>query len=228
MKKILVLIFIVLISCSDKLDKNQMDVHVTLNGLQKGRVLLKKWKDSTFVNVDYKDINGDKTIVLSDIIESPEMYYLVLDKTNKELPFFGEQGNLYINAKLKSVNYKNDIKGSKNDSVYRIYRSTFSKFNGSRLDLIEAKFKERNNELKLDSVQNQIDNLDKRQLRYALNFVFTHGEYEVAPYIALTDLTNLTTRYLDTLELNFSDKVKASKYGKGFSKFIEERKQQKN
>lgn len=201
-----------------------MNVHITMNGLQKGNVVLKKWADSTYVIVDSKYVDGNDKIILSDNIDSPEMYFLTIENTKKELSFFGDKGDIYIDAKLKSVNYKSNLKGSKNDSIYRVYKKNSRKFNDLKLDLIKAKFDNKNNSLKLDSIQLKLDNINKRQLRYSLNYVFNHGEYEVAPYIVLTDLNNLTIKYLDTLDNKFSDKVKNSKYGKSFTELVKERK----
>ena len=77
---------------------------------------------------------------------------------------------------------------------------------------------------KLDSIQVAIDNLLKRRYLYALNFASTHGDNVIAPFIALTEVSDANIIFLDTVASKLTDKVKASKYGKEFIEFIATRK----
>ena len=76
----------------------------------------------------------------------------------------------------------------------------------------------------LDSIQAAMDNLLKRRYLYALNFASTHGDNVIAPFIALTEVSDANIIFLDTIASKLTDKVKASKYGKEFLKFIATRK----
>ena len=46
---------------------------------------------------------------------------------------------------------------------------------------------------------------------YTTNFAITNGKYEVAPYIALTDLVDANLSLLDTINKSLSPEVKQSK-----------------
>ena len=54
------------------------------------------------------------------------------------------------------------------------------------------------------------------------NFAVRNGEYEVAPYIALTELVNANIQLLDTVNNSMSPEVKATKYGQQLNTFVAE------
>jgi len=52
----------------------------------------------------------------------------------------------------------------------------------------------------------------------------TNKEYEVAPYISLSEINDATIKYLDTIQKSMSPKVAKSRYGILLTKYIGERK----
>ncbi|MFM9989739.1 MAG: hypothetical protein ACKVOV_14035, partial [Flavobacterium sp.] len=70
------------------------------------------------------------------------------------------------------------------------------------------------------------DALLKRRYLYAGNFALTNADYEVAPYIALTDIYDINIKYLDTIAKSMSPKVAKSKYGKKLNEYLAKRKKQ--
>ena len=76
----------------------------------------------------------------------------------------------------------------------------------------------------MDSIEKAMDNLLKRRYLYALNFASTNGDNVIAPFIALTEVSDANIIFLDTIASKLTDKVKASKYGKKFIEFIHSRK----
>jgi hypothetical protein len=66
----------------------------------------------------------------------------------------------------------------------------------------------------------------KRKYLYAINFAVTHKDYEVAPYIALSEINDATIKYLDTIQKVMAPKVAKSKYGVMLTKYVAERKKQ--
>ena len=102
MKKIFSSLFIItlLISCS-KNKTGSMVVNGNIDGLKKGTVYLQKYKDTLLVSVDSVQLNGLNTFVLVDELESPEIYFITLDKkADERITFFGEKGELTVNSKL--------------------------------------------------------------------------------------------------------------------------------
>ena len=53
----------------------------------------------------------------------------------------------------------------------------------------------------------------KRQYLYTINFAINNNKSEIAPYIALTDISDAKFKYLDTIYNSLSQNIKASKYG---------------
>ena len=54
------------------------------------------------------------------------------------------------------------------------------------------------------------------------NFAVRNANYEVAPYIALTELVNANIKLLDTVSNSMSPEVRASKYGQQLVEFIDD------
>ena len=204
----------------------------TVDGLRKGTLYLQKIQDSTLVNIDSVVVNGNPEFQFKTEIESPEIYSLYLkkedgDSLNDRILFFAEKGNITVNTLLKTFESSAKVTGSENQKLLQEYRKLAKQFNEKNLEYIQAYFteaKEENNIKKLDSIQLAIDNLLKRRYLYALNFASTHGDNVIAPFIALTEVSDANIIFLDTVASKLTDKVKASKYGKEFIEFIATRK----
>ncbi|MCF6349352.1 MAG: DUF4369 domain-containing protein [Flavobacteriaceae bacterium] len=224
MKKIIVVlvISIVVYACSDK-KENTMFVQGEVKNLKKGTLYLQKMKDTLAVTVDSITLDGINTFILSDEVESPELYFLSLDKSpSKQISFFGEKGTITINTKLDKFRFGATINGLTNQQLLDEYNEMKSKFSGKRLDLIKADFeaKASGDSIKIDSIENLINGLIKRRYYYTTNFAVNHPDNEVAPYLALTELFDANVKLLDTINSTLTPKVKASKYGKKLEAFI--------
>ena len=57
---------------------------------------------------------------------------------------------------------------------------------------------------------------------FTVNFALNNKDSEVAPYLALTEIYDAKTSYLDTINNTLTPKVKASKYGKELQTYIDE------
>jgi len=92
MKKIglLLLVVMAVIACS-KENENTMYVKGSVKGLKKGTFYLQKQMDSLIVSVDSVSVNGSTEFMMTDVVESPEMYYLTLGNSTKRIAFFGEK-----------------------------------------------------------------------------------------------------------------------------------------
>jgi len=224
MKKIVVFIIvsIVIFACNDK-KENSMLVQGEVKNLKKGTLYLLKVKDTLLVAVDSIALDGVSTFTLTDEIESPEIYFLSLNKSqNKQISFFGEKGTITINTKLDKFRFGATINGLTNQQLLEEYNEMASQFNNKRLDLIKADFEVKKSEdsLKIDSIKNLINGLIKRRYYYTTNFAVNHADNEIAPYLALTELYDANITLLDTINNTLTPKVKASKYGKKLEEFI--------
>ena len=84
------------------------------------------------------------------------------------------------------------------------------------LDLLEIYYKAQieNNKTKIDSVNTQIENLIKRRYLYTLNFATNNSEFEVSPYLAVSQIADANQEFLLKLYDTLPEKIKKSKYGK--------------
>ena len=99
------------------------------------------------------------------------------------------------------------------------------RFNNQNLDLIKENFEaqQENDEEKILAVNKKYENSLRRKYLYTVNFAINNKDYEVAPYIMLTEAFDANTKYLDTVYNSLGKEVRKSKYGKELKSFIKER-----
>ncbi len=167
-------------------------------------------------------MNGTDEFLLTDKIESPEMYYLTLGKSDKKIPFFGEKDTISIASGLEKFGYRNKITGSVNQDLLDKYYEYIKKFNDQDLMLIKAEFEAKRsaNQDSILLITKQKNNLLKRKYLYSINYAMNNADHEVAPFIALTDLNYAQTKWLDSIYNSLTPKIKESKYGKQLDVFI--------
>jgi len=218
-------------SCSKQ--ENDLIVKGTVKGLKKGTIYLQKVSDTTLMAVDSVSILGDSSFELHSELDSPQMYYLYLDKndnTENRISFFADKGTTQINTSLKSFVFDARIVGSKQQEILSEYKKMIKQFNNKSLDLLKANFEAQRNQnsVKADSLKQVKERYDKSRFKYALNFTMSHLDSEVTPYIVLTDMYNANIMALDTIYNNLDAKVLNSKYGLELKKFIESVKSKEN
>lgn len=203
--------------------EDRMVINAEVKGLVKGKFYLQKIKDTLLINVDSAIVSGKDNFTLIDEVKSPEIYLLSMSNSEKVLQFFGEPTKIDIKASLKHFNTDFKVTGSKNQELLEEFNDNIRRFNNQQLDLIKVKFEAQKlkNDSILKTVEKQENNIEKRKLRYAINFAFSNADYEVAPYITLAELYNLNIKYLDTITNEMSPKIKKSKYGKKLIDYIE-------
>ena len=222
MKKYLtiVLLSILIFSCNSK--HGNMVVKGKINNFQKGKVYLEKMQDTLLVKVDSITLDGDNQFTLSDNIDSPQIYYISISKSDKYLQFFGEKGEISVVSDLKTFGYKPIIKGSKNQELFDAYNVNNRKYNNLYLDLIKEKFDavKGKDSLKLNKILKQIKSVERRKYLYTINFAVKHADFEIAPYLVLTEIPKANPKFLDTIKKSMTTKVKSSLYGKKFLEFL--------
>ena len=225
MKKIISCIVLVslLISCTNK-KNGSLIVSGKIDGLKKGTLYLQKYKDTLLVSVDSIQLNGISTFRLVDEIDSAEIYYVSLDKKgNEKISFFAEKGEITVNSKLSKFEISAKITGSKNQELLEEHTEMIKKFNGKQMDFLKDKFEahKNNNLALLTKIEKDEKNLIKRKYYFSTNFAVNNSTFEIAPYIALTQLYYANVKLLDTINNSLSKNVKASKYGLELEEFIQ-------
>ena len=231
----LIISLIFLTGCQSNSKPSGLMMHVSgkVDGLRKGTLFLQKILDSTLVNVDSLVINGEPEFEFRTEIESPEIYYLYLtkddgDTLNDRIMFFAEKGKITINTLLKTFESSAKVKGSENQELLQEYRKIARQFNAKNLEYTKAYISaanSSNDSNSVDSIQKAMDNLLKRRYLYALNFASSNGDNVIAPYIALTEVSDANIKFLDTVVSKLTEEVKVSKYGKLLINLISKRKE---
>lgn len=204
-----------------------MNISGTIKGLKKGTLYLQKSNDSTLVTVDSLTLRGDGAFSFSQKIESPEVFYLYLDKAdnndlNDRITFFGEKGDIKIETSWNTFDTNSRITGSQSHEKFAEFQSMLSRFNTKELELIQAMLP------KEDSItQKEVDSIQKlrntnllRRYQYVLNFALTNPESFVTPYVTLTEASDANPKYLDSINNGLSTTVANSKYGKKLESYI--------
>ena len=228
MKKIaLLLIVISVFSCNKKEEQYDLTVQVNIEGLKKGTAYLKKANDTTLIIVDSLAINGNSKFELHADLDSPEMYYLFLDKNNNEernIPFFASKGIIQINTTLNNFELDVKITGSDQQKTLEDYNKIIVQFNDRNLELIKENFEAQRDQdtAKISAINMESDNLLKRKYLYTVNFAMNNKDSEVAPYLALSEIYDANVKWLDTINNSLAPEIKTSKYGKELQVYIDE------
>lgn len=220
MKKISLIILALFIICCNS-DQNNMIVSGNVEGLRKGTIYLQKEIDSTIVSLDSLKIRGNSNFKLNTIIDEPDIFYLYLDKEdgdslNDIITFFGNKGEININTMLSTFDSSYEISGSKNSELLREYFSIIRKYNLQNLDLLEIFYNAQinDNQKRIDSVNERLENLIKRKYLYSLNFSITNSQNEISPYIAVSQIPDANKDLLRKVYDTLPENIKVSKYGK--------------
>ncbi|MDG2432782.1 DUF4369 domain-containing protein [Flavobacterium sp.] len=233
-KTILALVTLAIVASCNKTD-SKTNVHITGNikGLKNGTLYIQRIVDTALVAIDTITIDGSSTFTSDLDLKSPEMLYLFLDRgvTNSmdnNLVFFAEPGNIAIETNLDSYITSAKVTGSKNHELYDEYKKINSRFKDENLTLLEQKFKaiKRQNAKAIDSLTLKQDSNTKRSYLFATNFAINHRDYEIAPYIALSEIYDINIKYLDTIQKSMTPKVANSLYGKKLTNYVNSIKKQ--
>ncbi len=218
-----------LLSCGSDTENNRMVVNGNVKGLKKGTLYIQHIPDSTLINIDSLVVQGDGRFQFETDLESPEIFYLYLDKKdnnefNDRITFFGEPGNITINTTWNTFETKAVIEGSETQKKLEEYREIMNKFNSQSLELMRASNTPeiQGDSVVLDSLQKLGDKVILRSYLYTLNFALNNSDSYVAPYLALTEVADANPIYLDSIYNALSPEVADSKYGKKLDEYLKE------
>ena len=221
--------FITLLGCDSS--ASRMKLTGSIEGLRKGTVLLQKIEDTLFTTLDSVTINGDANFQFSIPIEQPEVYFLTMRfqdslKTERRVPFFAEASEMVLNSKLKNFEIETSVQGSINQEKWDAYSELMKRFNDKNLELIEQQFNamKAGNDSLSGALRQQQEKLVSSRYLATVNFAKNNFEYEIAPYLMVTEVYDANVKYLDTIYKLLTPKIKDSKYGKALESYIEGRK----
>lgn len=227
-KSIIALVSLVLLSSCEKKESNtNLQITGNIKGLKKGTLYIQHIVDTALVAIDTINIDGNSSFESNINLKSPEMLYLFLDRgvTNSldnNLLFFAEPGKINIETTLDQYLVNAKITGSKNQEIFEEYKKINARFTDQNLTFIEQKFNalKNKNTKAVDSILVKENANIKRKYLFATNFALNNRNYEVAPYIALSEIYDINIKYLDTIQKAMSPKVAQSLYGKKLTKYV--------
>ena len=218
---------LILSSCGKNESKTNLHITGTIKGLKKGTLYIQRASDTSLVAIDTIVIDGDSKFASDLNLESSEMLYLFLDRgvTNSmdnNISFFAEPGNITIDTNLDRYIADAKITGSKNHEKFEEYKKINTRYRDENLDLISEKFTalKNNNQEVLAGINAKQDNNIKRRYLFTTNFAINNKDYEVSPYIALSEIYDINIKYLDTIQKSMSPKVAQSLYGKKLTEYV--------
>jgi len=224
-------ILLLVVSCGSETE-NTMTLTGNIKGLKKGTLYLQHVPDTLLVTVDSLEIDGDGNFTFKTELESPELFYLYLDKKdnndiNDRLSFFAEPGLVTINSHWNSFDSKAKITGSKTQEKLEEYLNVMSKNNLKGLELIQLLSNQEGqfNQQELDSIDQLYTRSIQRNYVYAINFAINNKDSYIAPYIALKEIPDVNIKYLDSIASVLPAEVSNSKYGKELLAFLDKNKQ---
>ena len=225
---------LLLFACNKNETKGNLHITGNIKGLKKGTLYIQRVVDTTLVAIDTIHIDGSSTFESNLDLKSPEMLYLFLDRgvsnsLDNNLSFFAEPGTITIETSLDRYLSDAKITGSKNQEIFEEYKKINTRFTDENLTLIEKRFNAiKNKDTKAaDSLSAKQDSNTKRKYLFATNFALNNRDFEVAPYIALSEIYDINVKYLDTIQKSMSPKVAKSLYGKKLTEYVTSIKNQK-
>ena len=208
-------------ACTNNSSKNNnTTISGEIKGLKQGTLYIQQVKDSTLVTLDSIVLKGSSAFKSIISLDEPEVLYLGLNRgktatLDNHLLFFAEPGEVKINSVLDNFSNGADIKGSTNHDLYTKYLKAKSVIMNNQTDLIRKMLVAQQSKLnkKADSLNIIINKGTNRAYFNAVNFALKNNTHEVAPYIALTDVATVNSKYLDTIYNSLPENIAKSKYG---------------
>ena len=225
MRFFILFVLVLLLGCHSS--SNEMQLTGEVSGLRKGMLLLQKIEDTLWVSVDSIRVDGKAVFHFNTEIESPEVYYLTMRfddsiQNEKRIPFFAEASHITLNSKLKNYEIESKVLGSVNQEKWETYKLLMKRYNDKNLELIEKHFnamKEGQDSL-ATAYEAQRNKLIASRYLATVNFAKNQSDYEIAPYLMLTEVYDANIKYHDTIYKLLTPKIKDSKYGKALESFI--------
>ncbi len=193
--------------------KGNLNIHGTIEGLRKGTVYLYQYKDTNYVAIDSVTLYQKEDFSFTRNISQNELLFVALDHNMSDrASLFAEPGDFEIKATLGAL-FSAKVTGMKNQELLNEYVKMTQRFQDQRLDIIQSSLLKKETKNTIDSLQIKTKKSWRRQYLFATNYAMTHKDYDVAPYIALAELTNANRKLLDTINNSLSPAIKKSYYG---------------
>jgi len=220
---ILASIFLFNISCSTQQKEGNLVIKGNVKDLRLGTLLIKRMINDSLKSVDSIKVDGNEHFEFHTNIKEPQVMILALPEIKDgQILFFAEpKDTIEINTFLEDFAINPQIKAGKNQAKKIEYQEMIKHFNEKKMYLFKAKVEaaQSNNQAKADSIEIKMQNLDKKDALYSLNFIFSNKELAIAPYTAMMKFYN-NKKALDTIYKILPEQQKKSIYGKEIKRIL--------
>ncbi|MBC2839159.1 DUF4369 domain-containing protein [Robiginitalea sp. SC105] len=220
---------LLLVACGPDRASDELIVEGNVRGLKKGTLYLQQVADTTLVNLDSILVSGTGEFRLSSPVDGADIYYLYLDKAdnnqlNDRIIFFAEPGTIRIDTRWDEFETAANITGSAANEKFAEYRKVQSRYHVQQLELARAmgELQRPADSAALDSLDRAGERLTLRSYLYALNFAMNNTDSYLAPFVAITEVSDANPKYLDSIYQALPPDIAASKYGKQLKELLEE------
>ena len=229
-KSILHLFFLLLIISCKKENNNTAELHIKIQGLKNGEIILLRQKEASFSKIKTITIDGQNEVHTSIKLNGPEMLFLALNRKgslskDSLVGFFAEPTQMTLTSDLELFSNNLKVSGSKNQEAYYDYQSNIKKFGNQELDLIKQLIEQPE---KTNEIQNRIDATKIKKQLYSINFAFNQRDLAIAPFLALHHFENSNPEIIDSLYSVMGTEARNSIYGKQLFRTIKSKKGQTN
>ena len=218
MKKYLILIVLLILSCS--IEKKNFELSGKIDGLNGEKIYL---LESNSIILDSTKIDNSSLFTLKCYIEEPQILTLRLgDSDTDQVKFFAETGEMTLSTTSKRFQFDAQFSGSKQQSNLDEFNSYLIKFEEKDIDLLEYQIQEsiEGNKKEIDSISILRENNYKRKTLFIINYITNKKEEIISPYLALKYNIDIQADYLSKIYNSYSKEISESKYGIELNKII--------
>ncbi len=224
MKKIIYFLFFIYlyISCQSDTKNNDL-LKVKIVGLKKGTVYLNTIENGKMIPADSIRTKGRNELVFDLRAYEPRLMALTLkEQPENYLLFFADDTINTIQTSLRKFGLDTIVHSGINYRQWMAYRHMLSQYNDRKLDLIKEEMEavKNNDTSRLNDIRKKLFSLERKRIKYALHFSFTHKNLPIGAYVAATELQG-NKKLLDTLYSSLPDKIKSSLYGKQIKSMLD-------
>jgi len=219
MKKsiLIVLAFLILFSCNNNEQKEkEYTIKGYLTGYFEGKVVLSKYNDGKLEPIDSVYMRKSQFKFRHLKINTPELYYLIVDDGQIIIEFFMEQNDIQINADFNTKQTM-EVEGSISHAKYLAFLENNVIFENKQSKLFEQKeLAISNNDTSLlHQLEIDYESITDEQINFIKKYVKENNSSFVSAFIASRSLAdNLPLNELEKIVNNFTDTIKTSVYYK--------------
>ncbi|NPA44283.1 MAG: AhpC/TSA family protein [Chlorobi bacterium] len=219
MKKFFIIIIpiLILFSCKNN-EKKEKDFLVKgyITGYFEGKVVLSKYDDGHLVPIDSVWMTKNQFKFKHVKVNTPELYYIIVDDGEIIIEFFMEQNDIQINADYNTKENL-EVEGSKTHDEYVSFLENNVVFENKQSRIYEQKelAMSNNDTSLLSQLEKEYASVADEQISFIKKYVNENNNSFVSVFIASRSLADyLDLNELEKLKDNFTDTIKSSIYFK--------------